>query len=235
MHMLAVVTGATKGIGRAVAERFVREGFHIAFCARTESEVKSTVVALQALNSEACILGEVADLSLQADVMRFAESVIKTFSSVEVLVNNAGVYRPGSVCTEPEGNMDYLLRLNLFSAYHLTRALLPRMQAAGKGHIFNMCSVAGLKAYPGGGAYSVSKFALEGFTQNLRLELMTQGIKVTAIQAGATMSDSWAGSDIPAERMMRADDVATAIWSAYQLSPQSVVESILLRPQLGDL
>jgi short-subunit dehydrogenase len=109
------------------------------------------------------------------------------------------------------------------------------MQAAGNGHIFNMCSVAGLKAYPGGGAYSVSKFALEGFTQNLRLELMTQGIKVTAIQAGATMSDSWAGSDIPAERMMRADDVATAIWSAYQLSPQSVVESILLRPQLGDL
>ncbi|MBU3676819.1 MAG: SDR family oxidoreductase [Chitinophagaceae bacterium] len=235
MHMLAVITGATKGIGRAVAEQFVREGFHIAFCARTESEVKATAAHLQALNAEACILAEVADLSLHEDVMRFAQAVLQTFSSVDVLVNNAGIYRPGSVCNEPDENMDYLMRLNFLSAYHLTRALLPRMQAAGKGHIFTMCSVAGLKAYPGGGSYSISKFALEGFTQNLRLELMTQGIKVTAVQAGATMSDSWAGANIPAERMMRADDVASAIWSAYNLSPQSVVESILLRPQLGDL
>lgn len=233
--MLAVVTGATKGIGRAIAERLIQEGFDLAICARTQTDVSATAAALQALNSNACILGEVADLSERADVDRFAQKVMDTFASVDVLVNNAGIYRPGSVCTEPDGNLDYLLRLNLFSAYHLTRALLPRMQAAGKGHIFTMCSVAGLKAYPGGGAYSVSKFALEGFTQNLRLELMTQGIKVTAIQAGATMSDSWAGSDIPAERMMRAEDVASAIWSAYKLSPQSVVESILLRPQLGDL
>lgn len=233
--MLAVVTGATKGIGRAVAERFVKEGFHLAFCARTEADVKASITAFQSLNSEACILGVAVDLSISAEVNRFAQLILNTFSSVDVLVNNAGIYRPGSVCTEPEGNMDYLMHLNFFSAYHLTRALVPRMQAAAKGHIFTMCSVAGLKAYPGGGAYSVSKFALEGFTQNLRLELMMQGIKVTAIQAGATMSDSWAGSGIPAERMMLAEDVASAIWSAYKLSPQSVVESILLRPQLGDL
>jgi NADP-dependent 3-hydroxy acid dehydrogenase YdfG len=104
-----------------------------------------------------------------------------------------------------------------------------------RGHIFNMSSVAALKAYPMGGSYSISKYALEGFSKNLRAEMMPYGIKVTTINPGATMSDSWKGSGISPERIMEADDIAAVIWNAYQLSPQAVVEEIVLRPLLGDL
>ena len=98
-----------------------------------------------------------------------------------------------------------------------------------------MCSIAGLHAYHNGGAYSVSKFALNGFTKNLREELKEKRIRVSAIHPGATMSDSWAGSDISPDRIMEAQDIAIAIWSAYNMSAKAVVEDIILRPQLGDL
>ena len=105
----------------------------------------------------------------------------------------------------------------------------------GKGHIFNMCSVASLMAYPNGGSYSISKYALLGFSKNLRLELKDKGIKVTGIMPGATWSASWEGVELPEERLMQASDIALAVWSATQMSPSAVVEDIVLRPQLGDL
>ena len=98
-----------------------------------------------------------------------------------------------------------------------------------------MCSVASILAYPNGGSYSISKFALLGFSKVLREELKTQGIKVTAILPGATWSDSWQGVDFPEDRLMQASDIALAVWSAYNLSRAAVVEELLIRPQLGDL
>lgn len=109
------------------------------------------------------------------------------------------------------------------------------MKSAGTGHIFNICSVASLKAYSNGGSYSISKFALYGLTQNLREELKTFGVKVTAVLPGATWSNSWAGADLPDERLMDALDIAKCIFNAAQLSPAACVEEIIIRPQLGDL
>jgi short-subunit dehydrogenase len=103
------------------------------------------------------------------------------------------------------------------------------------GHIFNMCSVASLKAYPQGGSYSISKYALLGFNDNLREETKNKGIKVTAILPGATWSDSWQGVDLPHDRLMEAHDIAIAVKAAIDMSPAAVIENILLRPQLGDL
>jgi len=98
-----------------------------------------------------------------------------------------------------------------------------------------MCSVASLMAYPHGGSYSISKFALLGFSKVLREEMKDKGIKVVSIMPGATWSNSWAGVEQPEERLMQAHDIALVVMSAIQLSPSAVMEEIILRPQLGDL
>ena len=102
-------------------------------------------------------------------------------------------------------------------------------------HIFNICSIASLQAYANGGSYSISKYALLGFSKNLREELKPHQIKVTAVLPGAAYTDSWIGSGVDEKRIMEANDVATMVYAAAQLSPQACVEEILLRPQLGDL
>jgi short-subunit dehydrogenase len=104
-----------------------------------------------------------------------------------------------------------------------------------KGHIFMICSTASIMAYPNGGSYCVSKFALYGMTKVFREELKPHGIKVTAVLPGATLTDSWSETDLPKERFMQAQDVAESIWSAYHLSPSAVIEELLMRPQLGDI
>ena len=109
------------------------------------------------------------------------------------------------------------------------------MKAKKAGHIFTICSIASLAAYPNGGAYSISKFALLGFSRNLRRELQPTGIKVTAILAGAVYTDSWKGSGVSEQRIMEAEDIAKIIYNTTQLSPQAVPEEIIVRPQLGDL
>jgi short-subunit dehydrogenase len=142
---------------------------------------------------------------------------------------------PGKLQDEADGQLEQQLNTNLFSAYHLTRDLLPSMLAKGSGHIFNICSIASLNAYEYGGSYSISKFALLGFSKNLRLELKDSGIKVTAVCPGAVFTNSWAGSGVDPNRIMEANDIAKMIYAATQLSPQAVVEDIVMRPQLGDL
>ena len=109
------------------------------------------------------------------------------------------------------------------------------MMAEKSGHIFTMCSIAALAAYPDGGAYSISKFALLGFTKNLRRELMPYNIKVTAVIPGAVYTDSWKDSGVPQSRIMEAEDIAMMVYTASRLSPQATVEEIVIRPQFGDL
>ena len=109
------------------------------------------------------------------------------------------------------------------------------MLKKGKGHIFNICSIASLNAYENGGSYSISKFALLGFSKNLLLELKDKGMKVTAVCPGAVYTNSWAGSGVDPKRIMEANDIAEMIYAATQLSPQAVVEDIVMRPLLGDL
>ena len=124
---------------------------------------------------------------------------------------------------------------NVYSAYHLTRTLLPSMIARRQGHIVNICSIASLQAYQYGGAYSVSKFALLGFTRNLRQDMRPHQIKVTAVFPGATWTPSWEGTGVEPGRIMEAGDIARMVYAATQLSPQATVEDIIMRPQLGDL
>jgi short-subunit dehydrogenase len=117
----------------------------------------------------------------------------------------------------------------------MTRALLPNMKTSGGGHIFNMCSIASFQAYKNGGSYAISKFALLGFSKCLREELKTDKIRVTAVMPGATKTRSWEAANLPDERFIKVEDVAATIFSAFSLSENSVVEEIIIRPQLGDI
>lgn len=175
------------------------------------------------------------DLAVREEVDQFAQWILKEIGAPDVLINNAGSFIPGGVHNEPEGALEKLMAVNLYSAYHLTRSLLPPMMERKSGHIFNMCSIASLKAYNNGGAYSITKFALAGFSRNLREEMKPYNIKVTAVYPGAAWTDSWSASGIDPKRMMEAKDVADMIYAAAQLSPRACVEDIILRPQLGDL
>ena len=150
-------------------------------------------------------------------------------------MNNAGSFVQGNVVDEKTGNLEKMIEVNLYSAYYITKGLLPKMMASRNGHIFTLCSIASLQAYPGGGSYSISKFALLGFTKNLRHELKPYGIKVTAIIPGAVYTDSWKGSGVSRNRIMESEDIAKIIYGATQLSPQAVTEEIIIRPQAGDL
>jgi short-subunit dehydrogenase len=231
----AIITGATQGIGKAIAEKLLTEGFSITICARSSDDLTQRKAEWADIYPDATIRIYTADFSKPEEVAKFAEDCLSANPQIDILVNNAGIFQPGELATEPEKQLETMMQVNLYSAYHLTRALLPRMKENGSGHIFNLCSVASLKAYPNGGAYSITKYALLGFSDNLRFELMPHNIRVTAISPGATWSRSWSGSGIAEERIMEAQDVATMLWAAYQLSPRANAENIIIRPLAGDL
>ena len=232
--MNAVITGGSRGIGRAIAEKYASLGYNILLCSKNERGLEDTVEEMRKNFPGAEIWAKQADLSKKQDVIRFAEWCLSRVVP-DILVNNAGIYLPGNVHDEPEGQMEDLMNINFFSAYHLTRLLLPSMIRRRSGHVFNIASIASLQAYPGGGAYSISKFALMGFSKNLRHELRDKGIKVTTIYPGAVETDTWGGFDNSTARIMLASDIAEAVAAAGSLSPQAVVEDIIIRPQLGDL
>lgn len=234
MKKLTVVSGGTKGIGRAVIERFAAEGHDIFTCARNKTDLEELKVKIEKEYGVSLYFA-VADLSERESQADFANDILALNRPIEVLVNNAGYFEPGLITEEREGALEKMMDTNVFSAYHVTRALVPRMKTSGSGHIFSICSVASLFAYPNGGSYSISKFALLGFSKVLREELKKFGIRVTAVIAGATYTASWEMSDLPVERFMKPQDVAEAIFGAYKLSPQSVVEELIIRPQLGDI
>lgn len=235
MRKLAVITGGTKGIGRATVEKFLAEGFDVVTCARKQQDLDNLVLEMKADYPDGHIWAEQADLSKKEQVMAFAAMVKGLKRPVDMLLNNTGVFIPGSVHDEQEGNLELMIETNLYSAYYLSRELVPAMMERKSGHIFTTGSIAGIQAYAGGGSYSISKFALLGFTKALREDMKPHGIRVTSILAGATYTASWEGVDLPEERFMKASDIADAIYQAHALSPQTVVEEIILRPQLGDI
>nr|WP_295929748.1 SDR family oxidoreductase [uncultured Dyadobacter sp.] len=235
MNPLAVVTGGTKGIGRAAIAKFLAQGFDVITCARSESDLIELQRTFSERFPQARLSYLPADLSVRADVDAFITFIHNQNGLPEVLINNTGVFIPGQVHNEAEGTLEKTMETNLYSAYHLTRGVIPGMMEQKKGHIFTICSTASIIAYPNGGSYCISKFALYGMTKVLREEMKPFNVRVTAILPGATYTDSWQGTDLPEDRFIDPEDVADSIWSVYALSSRAVVEEILIRPLLGDL
>ncbi len=233
---IAVVTGAGRGIGRAVVLRLAQGGCSVLFTARTSSELESLKVELDALYPHQHFACASFDLGIRGDVMRCADWIRKEAGDrLDILVHNAGIFLPGTLLDEPDDQFLSLLEVNVLSAYYLTRGLSELIRSSRGAHLFFMCSTASIKAYPAGGAYAVSKHALLGLSRSLRQELMPFGVGVTSILPGPTYTSSWAGSGIPQDRFMRAEDVAELLWASWKVGATSVVEELLLRPILGDI
>ncbi|MSU70358.1 MAG: SDR family oxidoreductase [Opitutaceae bacterium] len=232
---VVLITGASQGIGAAIAKVFAREvrGVRLALVARGEKKLKTVARACAQLGAN----GEIfpCDVSDEASVAALAAAVRKRFGAVDCLINNAGKFAGAPFAQMTVTDFDRMIATNLRSVFLVSRAFVPAMVKRGRGDVFNMSSIAGLTAYPNGAGYCAAKFGVAGLTKVMRAELRDKGVRVCCVYPGATLSPSWKGSGVPAERIMPAGDVARAFLDIYRLSRRTVVEEIVLRPQLGDV
>jgi short-subunit dehydrogenase len=229
--MNVIITGGTKGIGRAIVEKFAAGGYNIITCSRNRHDLDELVSSLKNLYPAIFVKTMVVNLQDILQVKAFADYIIQSNTSTDILINNAGYFVPGAIHNEADGVLQKMMEVNVYSCYELIRLLLPSMIQNGKGHIFNICSVAAITGMANVGAYGISKFALLGLTKHLREEMKPYNIKVTAVSPGSTFSASWEGAEIYPQRIMEAGDVAKMIFASSQLSPTAVVEDIIMRPQ----
>ena len=228
---LAVVTGATEGIGRATAIALGRAGARLAICARTETNVHATARALKADGIDA--IGMRCDVSDPAGVEAFAAFVTRERGTPHVLVNNAGVGRFRPLVELSLEDWDETMGVNVRSLYLVTRAFLQSMLKAGTGTIVNIASLAGKNGIEGGTAYCASKHAVLGFSKSLMLEVRKQGLRVVAICPGSVSTPFMEkrGRVRPApDRALTADDVAHAVVATLTVSDRAMISELDIRP-----
>jgi len=192
---VALITGGGRGIGKAVALAYAREGAKIAFCARTDSEIGQAAQDIGALKAEC--RGWTCDVSVEESVKEFVAAASKEFGRVDILVNNAGVMTRPTQITELEvKKWDYTIAVNLRGPFLITQAVLPLMMKQRSGSIINVSSMIGRGAYANFGAYAASKWGLEGFTQTLAAEVRSYGIRANTVDPGvvATKLTGFSGS-----------------------------------------
>ncbi len=230
-----VITGASQGIGRAIAKAFASEpDAELALVARNTARLQAVAQECYGRGAKN-VLVQTCDITDNSAVVSAAQAILAKWGGVDVLVNNAGQFRPGTILETSSEMFDQQTRVNLTGAFGVTRAFLASMVRAQHGHIFYMASVASIKAYPSGVAYCAAKHGLLGLARAVREEMKVHGIRVTAVLPGATNTPSWDGANIDESRLMRAEDVAKVVVEVTKLSPVCVAEEIILRPQLGDV
>ena len=235
MKPTILITGASQGIGAAIAKIFAQEvrGARLALVARNQAKLAAVARACTKAGAVAeCFPCDVADA---VSVAAMAKAVKKRFGAVDVLINNAGAFTTAPFAQTRVAEFDRMIAVNLRSAFLVTQAFLPAMRRRKSGDIFFMSSIAGLGAYPNAAAYCAAKFGVTGLAKVLRAETKDKGVRVCCVHPGATWSPSWEGSGVKAGRIMPAEDIARALLEVYKLGRRTVVEEIVLRPQLGDL
>jgi len=226
--MNAVITGATKGIGKAIAVKLASNGYNLAVCARTEKDLIALRKELEPNGVK--IVTVVADCSSKADVMNFFEQAKGAFVKIDVLVNNAGVFLPGSILDEDDKSFELQQQLNLNSTYYLSKYIGKIMRSQRSGHIFNICSIASVQTIENAGSYSVTKTAMLSLNNVLRKELADYNVKVTAILPGSTLTASWEGTTINPDKFVQPEDIANSLYSILNLSSGVNVDEITLTP-----
>lgn len=233
MRKLVVISGGSRGIGLALAHRFAAGGYAVAFSGREASSLEAASQALAVHGNP--VYPFVGDMSLPEDIERWANELQKLPEMLAVVVLNAGRFRVGGFLEETWADFRSTMALNLEGAYLLAKALVPVLVAQQAGHVFTIGSIAGLVAHPQSSAYTISKFALQGLTKVLRETLKPHGVRVTGVLPGGTWTDSWSGVPVASDRLMPVEDIAELVWAVHALSARSVVEEIVVRPQLGDV
>lgn len=228
-----VITGASQGIGAAIAAALATEGRTLCLVARNLENLESVAKVCRDHGAEARPFQ--CDVTDENAVRRMAAQVADYAGVPDIVINNAGAFVPGSLVDTPLEVFRSQVEVNLTSAFLVTRAFLPGMSLRGSGLLVFMGSVAAVKGYPGGVAYCAAKHAVLGLARAIREESKSTGLQVSTVLPGATLTPSWDGADIPEERFMPAEDIAAAVRSIVEMSPRTVVEEMLLRPQPGDI
>jgi short-subunit dehydrogenase len=233
--MNAIITGASKGMGKAIALRLAAEGYNLAICSRNQRELDGCLSEIKHLHPSVDVVGLQTDCADSAQLARFANFVQQHFDVVDVLINNVGTFIPVRILDEGDDVLESQMKLNLNAAHYLCKIFGRQMRRQQHGHIINICSVAAIKPVVSAGSYTVTKFALLGLTRVLREELMLHNVKVTAILPGSTLSDSWAGTDIPPERFVLVEDIASAVFNCLTMSTGCNIDELVIRPAKGDI
>ncbi len=225
---VALVTGASRGIGLAIARRLATMGARLALSARDAKRLEG--VALELAGSGAEAVAFPADLTRPAQVASLAERAERQLGPVEILVNNAGVGYFGPAHEATEEQWDEILGTNLKAVFLLSRAIAPGMIRRGGGHILNIGSLAGKNTFPGGAVYCASKWGLLGLTGCMAEDLCSYGIRVCAICPGSVATDFSPHAGRDTSKMLQPEDVAHAVAMVLTQAPQSFVSEVLLRP-----
>jgi 3-oxoacyl-[acyl-carrier protein] reductase len=226
--MNAIITAATKGIGRAISIKLAEQGYNLAICARNQQELSSFAEELSYTRVQIKYLQ--ADCSIKADVYAFCEFARKELGSIDVLVNNAGTFLPAALLDETDEAFELQLGLNLNTAYYMSKYIGKIMRDNRAGHIFNICSIASKEIAKNAGTYSVTKTALLCLNNVLRQELAEYNVKVTAVLPGSTLTASWEGTEIPEAKFVQPQDIANTIYHVLNLSTGANVDEVIIRP-----
>ncbi|HUL48754.1 MAG TPA: SDR family NAD(P)-dependent oxidoreductase [Gemmatimonadales bacterium] len=229
--LAAVITGATEGIGRAIAQELGKAGMRVAICARTEPRVRATVAEFTGSGIDA--IGMACDVADPASVDRFAQFVHRERGTPAVVVNNAGIGRFKPIEELSLDDWDATMAVNVRSLFLVTRAFLTGMKAARSGAVVNIASLAGKNGIEGGTAYCASKHAVLGFSKSLMLEVRKHDIRVIAVCPGSVATpfmDKNARSRANRDRVLRAEDVAQTVLSTLTLSDRAMISELDIRP-----
>ena len=228
---IALVTGGTRGIGRAIAERLVSEGAKVAICGRKPEVVER---AAQALGGAGKVFGVAADLRRVEDVHAMFAAIDQAFGGLDILVNNAGegLFRKVGDMTPEEWHRN--IDLNLNGAFYCAHEAVQRFKQRGGGFIVNISSLAARNPFPGGAGYNASKFGLNGFTEALMLDHRYDGIRVSSIMPGSVATEFFGDPDKPRDAdtswKIAPEDVAEAVAMVLKMPARTMVSRVELRP-----
>ncbi len=226
---IAIVTGGTKGIGRAIAESLLRAGSRDYICARERAEIEAAVQELSQIGEA---FGKVCDMRSEDQVRNMLASCDERLGSVDILVNNAGVGIMGKMVEEITGDeFRQTVETNLFGVFYACHHAIPLMKKRGGGYIINISSLAGQNAHPGMAAYNASKYGLNGFTEAMMQEVRHDGIKVSYICPGSV--NTYFGGDTPTDEkawQLQPDDIAQVVMNLLEMDPRALPSKVELRP-----
>ncbi len=231
-NKIALVTGASKGIGRETALALAREGAHIAISARSEELLQEVAGEIRAAGSKALVFP--GDMSDEKAIAEFVEATIAEFGRLDILINNAGVGIFGPIAELSTEDWDTMFNLNMRGVFLMTRTCLPHLRAAGESVVVNVASLAGKNAFVGGGGYAATKHALLGFSRCLMLEERQHGLRVLAICPGSVNTpfniDRSPADDPRRRRIIQPEDVAATIVHMIRMPQHTMISEIDMRP-----
>jgi len=229
---VALVTGASRGIGFAVAHTLARLGAAVGICSRDAQKLEAAAARLRSSVPGGKILALPVDVTRAEQIAVLIDRTSRDLGPIEVVVNNAGVGYFGPTHEASETNWDTVLDTNLKSVFLVSRAVAPGMVERRSGHIINISSLAGKNAFAGGGIYCASKWGLLGLTQCMAEDLRTHNIRVAAICPGTVHTDFGAHVGKDPRKMLQPEDVAHAVEMLVTQQPRSFISEVLLRPTL---